>query len=268
MFADCEENLDCRDKKWDTLLSVACRTTTMESEIIACVPGPWAHRTDFIGRVITHEPKGKYVFAGMILADVQEKDHVELEFCESDGKLTRAFEIGGAGKIPVTVLEPIEKHTSIVYIRFPLDLMDQRERMLKYTKLLQDIGGLAIKLENSGVAHNWEHWFGLLSGNLFDVYRASVALVGDSDCYYSCGMHYFKLPDCSLTNRIPINDAADLMNRFNYWQLAEHPTLESGHTFSVSESSPHFRLALERDSRHEENHPFHNSQGLWHLAPC
>jgi len=40
----------------------------MESALLICVPGPWKDRGAFLRQVITLEPKGRYMFAGAILA--------------------------------------------------------------------------------------------------------------------------------------------------------------------------------------------------------
>lgn len=238
----------------------------MPKELIICIPGPWKDRSDFLRQVITLDPKGRFMFAGMILADVQAKDHVPLDFCEADSHLAQAFEVAGQGRLPPEVMAEVRQHSSVTYLHFPLDLLDQRERILKYTQLLQRLGGIAVKLESTGVAHAWDRWFGLLSGTPFDIYCAAVVLIGDDEFYYSCGMHHYGLPECMVPRMMPIAEAADLMNWFNFWQIVEHPQLDSGHTFSTDVSSPHFRLNLERDNRHEENDLFHNPHGVWRLS--
>lgn len=70
----------------------------MDSEFIICIPGPWRDKADFIGRVITTEPNRRFMFAGGILADIQQQDHVSLEFCNPDGRMVKAFKTAGQGK--------------------------------------------------------------------------------------------------------------------------------------------------------------------------
>jgi hypothetical protein len=101
-------------------------------------------------------------------------------------------------------------------------------------------GGLAVKVESSGVAHEWDRWFSLLSGSTFDAYCGAVTLIGDSDRYYSCGMHHFGLPESSLPTSIAIGEAADFMNRFNLYQIIERPELATGHTFSLAPDAPYY----------------------------
>ena len=244
------------------------RTVSFEivpPELIICIPGTWADRNDFLRRVITYEPKGRYMFAGAVLADVGDKDHVPLDFFSADPNLTNAFKIAGQGRIPSEILAMISEHTSVVYLHFPLDLLDQRERVLKYTQIIQRLGGIAIKVESAGVAHSWERWFALLSGSPFDVYSSAVVLVGDRDYYFSCGMHHFGLPECEAPRSIPVSEAADLMNHFNFWQIVERPSLAPGHTFGMAETAPTFRLSLQPDARHDKEDLFYNSHGIWRL---
>lgn len=40
----------------------------------------------------------------------------------------------------------------------------------------------------------------------------------------------------------------------------------SGHTFSLSEDVPTWRLALESDERHKTDDPFFNPNGMWVLS--
>jgi len=76
-------------------------------------------------------------------------------------------------------------------------LSEQREKILKFGKVLERAGGLAVKVDSAGIAHTWERWSKLLQGTQFDLYTAAVVLVGDEGQFYSCGMHHFGLAECS-----------------------------------------------------------------------
>src|SRR5262245_2257968 len=127
----------------------------METELLFCVPGPWQDRSAFLREVITLEPKGRYMFAGAVLADVAETDHIPLEFTAADPNIPTAFEIAGQGRIPQSTLVKIREHSSVVYLHFPLDIRAQRDRVARFTELLQRLGGAAIKVESAGTAHTW-----------------------------------------------------------------------------------------------------------------
>ena len=238
----------------------------MSTELLLCIPGPWKDRSDFLRRVIALEPMGQFMFAGGILADVAGKDHLPVEFTPADPHIGEAFEIAGQGKIPPSTLAEIEQHKSVVYLHFQINPQAERTRLIKFTKLLQRLGGHAVKVESSGVSHSWDRWFTLLDGSLFDLYCSAVVLIGDKGHYYSCGMHHFGLPECAVPTTVDLGEAADLMNRFNFWQVAERPTMTSGHTFSLSEDAPVWRLELKSDDRHETDHPFYNPNGVWVLG--
>ncbi|HSI62517.1 MAG TPA: DUF4261 domain-containing protein [Candidatus Saccharimonadia bacterium] len=235
--------------------------------MIICIPGPWKDRNDFLHRVIAFEPKGRYLWAGAFLMDTKSQDHVPLEFCGVDERMPESFKVAGQGKLPAETLDRIREHRSVVYLHFPLDLPDQRERVLKYSALLRDLGGIAVKVESSGVAHDWERWFSLLSGTPFQRYTAVVTLVADQEYYYSCGMHHFGLPDCEAPSALSLDDAADLINGFNHFLLIDKPTLVSGHTFSFAQDAPRYRLTHHKDERHDpqEDDLFWNPHGLWRL---
>jgi len=238
---------------------------SMENEIIICVPGTWENRTKFLEAIVT-STSGDFMFAGMILVHAKGKDHVELEFCDADEHMSKAFELGGQGQLTAETLNQIVHHKSVAYLHFPFDIVSQKARILKFTEVLSKCGGIAVKLETSGNAHEWRRWFELLhSDNPFDTYCASIVLVRDESFYYSCGMHNFGLPDAQISTRFDPEDAADLLNRFNYWRITEKPIFKTGHTFSLSADEPHFRLKLVNDERHPEDHLFHNPDGLWEL---
>lgn len=238
----------------------------MTHELIVCIPGPWPDRTDFLRRIIMLEPAGDYMFAGGILAHPGAKDHVPLDFYPPDIHMANAFRIAGQGKISEGTIEQIARHTGIAYLHFPIDIRSQRERILKFTQVLQRAGGFGVKLESCGIAHQWDRWFTLLSGKPFDIYSSAVVLIGDDKHYYSCGMHHFGLAECAAPRTLAPVDAAYLMNHFNMWRIVEQPHFESGHTFSLDVNSPRFRMFHENDSRHSSEELFFNTHGFWRLA--
>ena len=239
----------------------------MKDEIIICIPGNWKDRARFVESVVT-ATDGEFIFAGLLLAHPEGNDHVELEFYEAEDPLKRMFYYAGQGSFSETTLDQIEAYRSLVCLNFPFDLISQKERIIKFTEVIQKSGGIAVKLETSGIAHEWERWFELLrSDNPFDTYCAGVLLVGDENFYYSCGMHNFGLPDTQVSNQIESTAAAELINHFNFWQIMDRPSLKSGETFSLTENSPYFRLEMSNDTRHTETELFHNPHGLWELRP-
>ena len=234
-----------------------------EKETIIGIPGPWKERSDLIERIAI-TTKGEFMWAGLLLMNSKDKDHVTAELYDADPHMRNAFKIAGHGRLSETTLDEIGNHLSTLYLHFPLAVSGQQQRLKMFTGVIKDVGGIALKIETSGVAHSWESWEEILnSDNPFDMYRGFVTLVGDQDHYYSCGMHHFSLPEVQVSRSLEIEDAADLINRFNYYRLVENPKLDSGHSFSLSPDAPHYRLNLIKDQRHDPDELFHNSFGVW-----
>jgi hypothetical protein len=234
--------------------------------LIVAVPGPWQDRSEFLGQIVS-STDGKFMLAGPMLANPSERDHIMIEFVDADPNLRGAFQVAGRGRLHGPTIGAIARHRSIVFAHFPLQVVGQQERILRYTNVLRQIGGIAVKIESVGIAHEWDAWEHLLrSEDLFDLYTGFVTLVADEHHFYSCGMHHFALPDIQVPRSLPDDEAAHLMNQFNFFRIMESPELEEGHTFSLSEDSPRFELSRVEDVRYPQDHPFHNDHGLWDLS--
>ncbi len=238
----------------------------MANELTICIPGPWQDQWEFLHQVSVHT-QGEFSFAMETLANPRTQDHVPLKFSGRDPGLPQAFKIAGQGKLPGSLLDQIAGHKGVLHIGFPLNVMDQCKRLLKFTSLIRDIGGFAVKVDSAGIAHTWETWQALLtSDNPFDPYRCFVVLIADKEHFYSCGMHQFGLPDCQISRQLPPAEAADTMNRFNYYQIVEKPTIEHGNTFSLDPESPCYALSRLEDRRHPKENGLWNPHGLWNMA--
>ena len=234
--------------------------------LILCVPGPWENRSEFIGDIV-RVTGGEFLFAGLVLSWAKGEDHIRMEFEDADPRMAEAFTVAGQGRIEPAVLRRIEEHRAVAYLHFPMDVIANRERILRFTDALCQAGGLAVKVETCGIAHCWKRWRELLSSeDLNGEYCAFTVLVGDDGCYYTCGMHHFSTPDSLVSWTSTVAAAAELLNGFNFYQINERPQLASGHTFSLSPDAQRYRLSLQRDRRHKEEDLFHNPYGVWHLA--
>jgi len=238
----------------------------MAGELIVSVPGPWEDDADLRRRIINVEPEGRYLYAGRLLTDLVEKDQVGLELFEADPELPAAFDVAGQRRLPQKLIDELARHRAVACLRFPPALPEEIGLVRRYSLVLQGAGGMAIKVESAGIAHTWERWSALTSGTAFDLYCAMVVLVGDTDQYFSCGMHHYGLPECAVPRSLPSSEAAEVMNHFNAWRIIEQPLLEDGHTFSLSEAGTRYRMTLEADTRHDADDLFHNSHGVWCLS--
>lgn len=239
----------------------------MDTNIIIGIPGLWAARADIVTSIA--QRSGGLLFAGLILMDTVTKQGFTLEVYEHDPKLHQAFRIAGGGGISDSDLTAIAQHQHTLYCHSPGVSVEAARQMLKVGVGLLDAGGLAVKVESSGVAHNAARWRELAaSEHLFDVYTAFVTLIGGRDCFYSCGMHSFGLPDAAVPRDMDPQMAGELLNAFNFYVLAENPTLIDGHTFSATSAvnAPRFRVHKTACDTYEPTHAFHNPWGMWRLT--
>jgi len=237
----------------------------MDSKIIIGVPGTWATRTDIVTSIA--QRSGGFIFAGLVIMDTTTKQGLTLEIYEYDVQLHEAFRIAGGGRISDSDIAAIAQHRHTLYCLSSEVSLEAAVQMLKVGVALLEAGGLAVKVESSGVAHSAARWRELAaSKQIFDVYTAFVTLIGGRDCFYSCGMHAFGLPDAAVPRDMDAQAAAQLLNVFNHYLVAERPSLADGHTFSVSADAPRFRLRRTACDTYEPEHAFHNPHGMWRFT--
>ncbi|QOR64817.1 DUF4261 domain-containing protein [Cytobacillus suaedae] len=141
------------------------------------------------------------------------------------------------------------------------DIVDVGAGILKF-------GGIAVKIESSGIAHSRDTWLKLSERKeYFPLYSHFVTLIGADDCYYSCGMKVFGLPDIVTPSTISPEDASELLNNFNLYHMVENPTFKSGDTFSIGENTPILKISKLEDFRYNEEDIFFNQFGLLDLSP-
>jgi len=237
----------------------------LNAKIIIGVPGLWATRTDIVTSIALRS--GGFLFAGLVLMDRATQQGFKLEIYDHDPQLHEAFRIAGGGRISDADIAAIAQHRHTLYCLSTGVSLEAARQMLRVGVGLLDAGGLAVKIESSGVAHSPTHWRKLAaSEHLFDLYTAFVTLIGGRDCFYSCGMHAFGLPDSAVSRDLDAQAAAQLLNVFNHYLVAERPSLADGHTFSVAAGAPRFRLRMTTSDTYKPEHAFHNPFGIWSLT--
>ena len=237
----------------------------MQPQIIVGIPGLWKTRTEIVQSIVSNS--NGLVFAGTVVLDTKTKEGFPLHIYEHDPSLAKAFQIAGQGKIPELTIAQISSHTFTLYCTVQSTSADAAKKMLALVSALLKCGGLAAKVETTGVAHTAERWQELgAGGQPFDLYCAFATLVGSQDCFYSCGMHNFGLPDTCIDRSLQPNEAANILNQFNCYQLAESPKFNDGHTFSIGQNAPRFVLKKEECKFFPPNDYFFNPHGVWHLT--
>lgn len=237
----------------------------MDRELVIAVPGPWGDRSELMAQIV-ESTAGQFMVAGMVLAAPSLNDHIVLDIGDPEPAMRRAFQLAGRGKLKRPTIGAIAQHRSVAYAHFPIQVSGQQHRIRRFTEVLRQSGGFAVKIESAGIAHEWEDWAQVLgSDHSFAFYDGFVTLIADEQHYYSCGMHHFDLPDIQVPRSLADADAAHLMHQFNYYRITQAPAMEQGHTFSLSADAHRYALSRVDDTRYPIEHLFHNPQGLWDL---
>jgi hypothetical protein len=236
------------------------------SRVIVGVPGPWKEHRDLIEALLDVH-KGAYLFAGGVLFEVATRLGCEVAWEEHDDQLRTAFTRAGQGELSAALLDAVGAHESTVYLTFDDAGLETARAAARFAGALLRAGGIAVKVESAGVAHSPKRWLkDCNSEEPWDIYTLFIVLVGGDDCYYSCGMQNFALPDAQVPASLGAARGAELLNFFNMYQLVETPDLSDGHTFSRNENAPRFRLKRQPyDPEYEA--PLYNPHGLWVLTP-
>ena len=194
--------------------------------VFLLVPGPWT-ATEQVVQILaaTGEPAtartDEPIQAGAVRVEVV-----------NDDALASGFSWGRDGPQAPPLVQAVGAcdHAAIVEIAGTLD--QDPQRVARIGEALRRAGGVAVRMEASGAASDWDTWLERLrSGHPADLYRAAVLLVQQEDgALYTCGMHAFDLPDAQITDA-PYDQAVRWLDILCVYQLAEDPALGSGHTF-------------------------------------
>lgn len=232
-------------------------------KIITCVPGMWKSRLELVDAIVTRS--GGWTLEGDCLQNATSGEKFGVQVIGYDSALANAFSIAGRRSMSPDDIDAVKRHIQTVFLTGSGGTPERARDMMQATSALLKAGGLAVKVETSGVAHGPANWQALEAApELVALYHAYVTMVAAEKVYYSCGMHNLGLPDASVPRSLPPRDAARTLEGFLLYLLYESPDLSDTHTYSLDASSPRFKLQ-DTTSAFPEEHPFHNPYGVWIL---
>lgn len=235
----------------------------MSNIIVIGIPGQWNSRTEIV-QSIAGRSDG-YLFAGKIIKKLNSDEAFELEIYNHDSNLTNAFRIASQGNFSEELLTQISDHTFTLYVIGESGSLENVQKVTSVTKALLKSGGLAAKIENSGIAHTKTNWIAIDIENTHDLFNAYITYGRDKEFYYSCGMHAFGLPDAIVGLHLNPDEAAELMTVFLHYCLIEKPEFSNGQTFSISTEKPMYRLEKSDCIHFTDESLIHNPFGNWKL---
>jgi len=235
--------------------------------IVVGIPGKWSDRSAIVESFARSECG--HIFAGGILMNIETKWSCQLEIYDHDPELREAFQAAGGGRIDDAMLDDIDEHTFTLYLSHPGGSFESASELMAAVTAVLDSGGMAVKVESSGIAHAANIWRELAATESpLDLMTAFVTYVGGGGEYYTCGMHNLGLPDTHVLADIAPNDAANLMHTLNCYVAFENPDIKDGQTFSVDADSPHYRIQKQACEMFDLDDLFHNPFGHWALTPA
>ncbi len=122
--------------------------------IVIGIPGRWTDGTAIIET--TAKDSAGYMFVGMTLTNLESNWSCELDVCEHDPDLRRAFETAGSGRIDDSTLDEIGAHSFTLYLSCDGGALDKARALMNAATAMLDCGGLAVKIESTGIAHTTE----------------------------------------------------------------------------------------------------------------
>lgn len=237
-------------------------------EIVLGIPGLWTDRTDIVSSIV--DKSQDYVFFGGLLLDSKTNRHYGMEVDEPNPDLRRSFELAAPGSLAKPLLDDIDRHTFILYVRGPGGSLETAWTMMEVASALLRAGGLAVKVETTGKAFGPDQWLRCLEYKDSDpaaLHDAFVTFINNGRELYTCGMHNLGYPDAVMAAQNSPQEAIKYLETFQFYILRENPNLADGHTFSVSADAPHYRMKLENYTFYPPGDLFHNPFGVWRLTP-
>jgi len=235
-------------------------------EIVLCIPGPWNSSRELIEALVAADTG--YLYAGAVMM------HIETGFaCQAfleahDPAMEQAFGAAGQHWAGSAAMSRIAGHRGVVYLVARGDGSQEvcRQLMLAADALLA-AGGLAVKVESAGIAHDPHTWCELCDDDsAAALHQAFVVYVRAAGEVYTCGMHNLGLRD-AIVARAPDVDGAELLRVFTGYLVLEAPLIAAGQTFSVHAGAPVYRIHEDAGVDYGDASLFANPYGSWRLAP-
>ncbi|QDT10858.1 DUF4261 domain-containing protein [Planctomycetes bacterium K23_9] len=237
-----------------------------ESKLVIGVPGNWADHTAIVNSIATNS--GGYLFVGALMSHVESKEVCKLEVYDRAPDLLAAYTLAGCGKISDDDLAAIGDHSNALYVSGPSNSPDSAKTLMRFAAALLDCGGIAVKIESTGIAHSAQRWRELTQdGSPPALMRAFVTYVGSAGSFYSCGMHNLGLPDATLEADVMPETAATLLDTFLLYLISESPEMSDDETFAIDDRSPRYTITKAECTEFPPGNLFHNPHGVWQLRP-
>jgi|GEM_PF-1354418 len=260
----------------------------MKSQIVVCIPTNFQNRRE-VAAALTDRYGAEYVFMGRVFCSTTTADSCAIDICDrqavlhlkllqnktiqgsvfdsqTEVSLADDFELAATTRIDLVTRQQINRSEQIIYLTADRVGYDACLQIARLAEVLLAIGGIAIKVESTGIAHSRSKWLANYdSDDVFEIQSLYVRLI-EGEYYYSCGMHNFGKADVAISLDVDIGLAIYVMNVFNYYRLTESPILQDGHTFQPDVSCDRYQIKWIEDDEETPDSLLHNPYGRWLLV--
>lgn len=233
--------------------------TTYRPSFWLLVPGPWT--------------SAEQVRACLLQAGVAQARSDDSPLGEGEVRATLVSESAGfgvhmswgrEGRLPAQIVRACSECSCAALVEVSGRLDAAAGIAARVGRALKERGGVAVRMEGSGGASEWEPWLKRLEASTA-ASLAAAALVfvgGEGGTFFTAGMHQFELPDAELIETDP-GAAIPWLEAFCTYCIGESPSFSSGHTFSPNASTPRRKIERWPDSHHHPHDGRFNPWGLW-----
>ena len=231
------------------------------------VPGYWKNREEIVKKVAASNKD--FICAGSTLMNTQTQAFFELEVYDHDPDLKISYTYCGRKTFTDQDIAAVDRHTFTVYIIGEAGTPELARELIKAGGTLLNAGGIAVKIESSGIAHLKKDWMYFVKNDeLIDLYKAFVTVAKSKQYYLSYGMQVMGCPEGQVffigTDGISRGEF-QVLDVFLISLLIDDPKLENNHTFALDTAQPKYTLTHVAYDKYPEDDLFFNPQGIWQL---
>ena len=238
--------------------------------IVLDIPGPWADRAAFLSDFAdANDPAMVASGRGMSTADGHL--HAAFDVLPHDPALANAMWIGTGRSLDRNTMDKIAAHKTVVQVVVTDTGPGVEEHLRTFVDAVRKAGGLAVRVHDSGLSHDFKRWNALLGAKMpAGLFQALVVQVPFRERGRLCsfGMVQFGLADGCIVDRGIDSEPAWVLFEFNMHLWQARPRLQTGHTFSRNMiGAQRYVLRRVEDRRYPDGHEYLNPYGVWDMDP-
>jgi hypothetical protein len=155
----------------------------MKSTISICIPINFKNRQE-IAAALEERYSTEYIFMGRIFQSTITQKSCAIDIIADRGaypkgnragNLAEDFRFAAQDKLDLATLEQINHCPLVIYLTSTTTGLNACREMAKFAQVLLQIGGIAVKVESAGIAHDRPRWLAHYNADdVFEIYSLFV----------------------------------------------------------------------------------------------